>query len=360
VEINTEPPNPKGERRVYFKWFVMTVTTLVGLLAVVGVMFKQERLIISWTPFEFRVQIPPRYLQEKSFAKTGHRYLFDELLGWKNIPNFEATTLGNPLSINSMGLRDREYPYAKPPGTRRILVLGDSMTWGLGVGDDDIFTEVLERQYATDGKPVEVINAAVSGWGTDQQLLFLQSEGFKYQPDVVLLNFYLVNDPTDNVSTIRYWMGKPCFMTGSLDQYVLARYSPGPPQENIEGLNELDMSTTLVAGVERSCRERGVRFVLMTCGIFGLPDKFFSEFNRSFRDSMQGRLEQSLGGSNWLSFDVDAGLAASGVTPEQIFEGNIDVHWNAFGHKTVAGLLYDFLEQKLDNSPSANLAPRLN
>lgn len=354
----SESPTPSVDRKVYFKWLVASVATLVGALAVLGVMIKQERLVVSWAPFEFRFQTPPRYLEEKSFAKTGHRYLFDELLGWKNIPNFKATTLGRPLTINSMGLRDREYSYEKPAGTRRILMLGDSMTWGLGVGDDEIFTEVLERKYATEGKPVEVINTAVSGWGTDQALLFLQTEGFKYQPDLVVLNFYLVNDPTDNVSTIRYWMGKPCFLNESLDQYVLARYSPGPPQQDVEGLKELDMSIALVAGIERACRERGVRFVLMTCGIFGLPDKFLSDFNRSFRDSMQLRLEQNLVGSDWLSFDVDAGLLASGVTSEQIFKDNIDVHWNAFGHEAVAGLLHGFLERNLGGASAR--APGLN
>lgn len=341
----TNAPAPK--RQVYFKWVAAIGSTLGGLVILLFVMIKQERLVVSWEPFELRFQTPPKYLEEKSFAQTGHRYLFDERLGWKNIPNFQATTLGRPLNINSKGLRDREYPYEKPTGTVRILVLGDSMTWGLGVADDEMFTEVLERRYAKEGMAVEVINTAVSGWGTDQQYLFLQSEGLKYQPDVVLLNFYLVNDPGDNVSTVRYWMGKPCFVNGTLDQYVGARYNPGPPQENVNGLRELDQSVMLVAGVEQLCRQQNIRFVLMTCGIFGLPDEFFSKFNRSFRDSMQSRLEQVLAGSNWLSFDTDAGLDASGVRPKEVFEGNIDVHWNAVGHKIVGELLHDFLKPHL-------------
>ena len=342
-ETNESNPPGKG-RQVYFKWLAVIGSTVLGLVVLLVVMVRQERLVISWSPFKVGLQTPPKYLEEKSFAQTGHRYLFDELLGWRNIPNFQATTLGRPLNINSKGLRDRDYPHEKPAGTFRILVLGDSMTWGLGVADDEMFTEVLERRFAEDGAKVEVINTGVSGWGTDQQYLFLQREGLKYQPDLVLLNFYLVNDPTDNVSTVRYWMGKPCFFNGNLDQYVPARYSPGPPQESVPGLRELDQSIMLVAGVEHMCRERNIRFMLMTCGVFGLPDKFFSEYNRSFRDSMQSRLEQILAGSNWLSFDTDAGLVAKGVTPEQIFEGNIDVHWNAFGHKTVGGLLFDFLK----------------
>ena len=69
----------------------------------------------------------PTYVQEEGHELTGHRYLFDETYGWQNIPNWKATTIGKPLSINSQGLRDREFDYAKPPGRKRILVLGDSL-----------------------------------------------------------------------------------------------------------------------------------------------------------------------------------------------------------------------------------------
>ena len=73
------------------------------------------------------------YLQEPGHEKTGHRYLYDPELGWRNIPGWRATTYDRPLVINSKGLRDREYPYEKSDGTRRILVLGDSYAWGYGV-----------------------------------------------------------------------------------------------------------------------------------------------------------------------------------------------------------------------------------
>ena len=104
------------------------------------------------------------YLYEEGYQVTGHRYLYDPLLGWRNIPRWEATTFGRQLTINSKGLRDREYPFDKPGGTKRILVLGDSYVWGYGVADDEIFTVYLEERLAGSSPPWEVLNSGVSGW----------------------------------------------------------------------------------------------------------------------------------------------------------------------------------------------------
>lgn len=334
-------------RRSLFKLLAIAGSTLIGLVAVLFLLIRQERLVVSTKPLGIRWQTPPRYVEEANHQMTGHRYLFDELLGWKNIPGFEGTTMGQPLTINSKGLRDREYSYEKPAGTRRMLVLGDSMTWGLGVGDDQIFTEVLERKLERETPKWEVINAGVSGWGTDQEYLFLKEEGFKYEPDIVMVVYYLVNDREDNVSTIRYGLGKPCFATGSLDRLVAPLFNPKEKRQLVRELNPLNVSVEILAGMERACRERNVRFVLMTCGIFGLPHLHLSTFNRTFRNGMDGHLTERLTDSDWVSFDVDAALSISGATPRQIFEGNVDMHWNANGHETVGDLIYEHLMPEL-------------
>ena len=114
---------------------------------------------------------PTIYVYEPGHEVSGHRYLYDKQLGWKNIPGWKATTFGKPLTINSKGLRDREYAYRKPSSCQRILALGDSYTWGYGVGDDQIYTEVMERSLS-ERRPVwQVLNAGVSGWGTDRGIV---------------------------------------------------------------------------------------------------------------------------------------------------------------------------------------------
>ncbi len=103
--------------------------------------------------------------------------------------------------INSKGMRaDREYPYEKPPGVRRILSLGDSFTIGYEVDVEDCFSSVLERTLREKGFNVEVINAGVSGYSTAEECLYLERELLKYDPDIVLVSFYR-NDMQDNVRT---------------------------------------------------------------------------------------------------------------------------------------------------------------
>ncbi len=107
------------------------------------------------------------------------------------------------IKINALGLRDRDHPYEKAEGTSRILVLGDSFPEALQVRLEDAFSEVLEATLNTGvTKQTEVINAGVSGFGTDNALLFFNHEGFKYSPDIVLLTFYVGNDVRNNWSPL--------------------------------------------------------------------------------------------------------------------------------------------------------------
>jgi lysophospholipase L1-like esterase len=145
----------------------------------------------------------------------------DPELGMAHIPGASGywVNLAAPLEyrtwveISEQGLRDRVYPYAKPPGTRRVLMLGDSLTEGLEVGLDQTFAKQLERDL-TAGRPTEVINAGHYGYGTDQELLFFRTRGRRWQPDLVVLAFTPGNDVENNLSNVSI-APKPFF---TLDQ----------------------------------------------------------------------------------------------------------------------------------------------
>jgi hypothetical protein len=104
-----------------------------------------------------------------------------------------------PFRINARGLRaDRDYPYEKPAGVKRIVCIGDSFTAGYEVKIEDCFTSVLERELVERGHRVEVLNAGVSGYSNAEACLYLERELLKYEPDVVVLSFFF-NDLVDNV-----------------------------------------------------------------------------------------------------------------------------------------------------------------
>lgn len=93
---------------------------------------------------------------------------------------------------NSLGFRDVEHPVAKPPGVYRILVLGDSVAMGLHVDDSEaVFPRVLEKTLNQRGLKAEVLNFAVSGYNTQQEVETLKAKGLPYHPDLVLLAYTL-------------------------------------------------------------------------------------------------------------------------------------------------------------------------
>ncbi|MEJ2717335.1 MAG: GDSL-type esterase/lipase family protein, partial [Deltaproteobacteria bacterium] len=140
---------------------------------------------------------------------------YDPVLGWSHRPGkegrFETLGFSTRVKINRRGLRDIEHDYRKAKGTMRILVLGDSFVWGYGVEIDEALTRRMEASL----KNCEVINAGVSGYSTDQELLWLEKEGVKYEPDLIILvlshNDILAN--TENRVYGFYY--KPTFLLGS-------------------------------------------------------------------------------------------------------------------------------------------------
>jgi hypothetical protein len=105
------------------------------------------------------------------------------------------------VATSSAGFRDREYPLAKPPGTLRVLGVGDSFTFG-STYPRGIYLEVLETLLAESGpaSPVEVLNAGVPGYSTHQELGHLRKYGLRFAPDLVVLGLFPSGDVVENHS----------------------------------------------------------------------------------------------------------------------------------------------------------------
>jgi lysophospholipase L1-like esterase len=158
----------------------LAVTLLAGEAVVRG-MFKDDNVLF------------PRY-------HTGYAYGKYTLRGVRPNAEFRHTSVDGSWTFvtNSRGFRNaREIPYEKAEGTLRILALGDSHTQGYEVRQDFTYAAVAERTLAARLARAEAINAGVSGWSTAEALAFLENEGAKYKPDVVVLGFY-GNDFQDN------------------------------------------------------------------------------------------------------------------------------------------------------------------
>jgi len=110
--------------------------------------------------------------------------------------NFHGPNWGSTFTTNSHGFRGREIAIEKPENTKRILIAGDSVAFGQGVNDDEVFPYYLEQQlneqFAGSGENVriEVINTAAPGNSPYQEYHDVK-RGLKFDPDIIVLQVTL-------------------------------------------------------------------------------------------------------------------------------------------------------------------------
>ena len=107
-------------------------------------------------------------------------------------PNLSMQFGGVAVNINSHGWRDSEYSLQKPDGITRIMVVGDSVTFGYGVQLEEMFTKVLEQELNRQGdRRYEVISQGGAGANTYYQRNAIRINAPIYTPDLVILAFNL-------------------------------------------------------------------------------------------------------------------------------------------------------------------------
>ena len=175
-----------------------------------------------------------------NLRKYSHLITWDEAGGFtRHYPGTSASVWGVSMHFNAAGMRDVDHAPQKPPGTLRVLVLGDSVAAGLGVPFEETFVRRLGPLLAESlGRPVEVIAAAVPGWNTVAERNYLRAEGLALAPDVVLV-VYVTNDnavalpwapaPTPPVSTrVLRWLTTHSRLA-ELAAYAYRRRWPAEP-----------------------------------------------------------------------------------------------------------------------------------
>jgi len=146
------------------------------------------------------VPLMPRYV---TGAPYGIRMNIPHSQYWQTTPETRVQ-----LRINSHGIRsDREISYQKPENQCRILLLGDSYLVGYEVDIQESFAYLLEQKLKQANYACEVVNLAVSGFGTAEMLVALEQEGLKYQPDIVIMQWHST-DWDDNVRAGLYKLDK--------------------------------------------------------------------------------------------------------------------------------------------------------
>lgn len=109
-------------------------------------------------------------------------------------PNLDVEFKGVRVKTNAEGFRDSDHPVEKPPGKRRIVLLGDSNLFAWGVP----YESGCVRVAARDLPDWDLLNLARPGYNSAQEVECFKVYGMKYQPDVVMINFISNDDQLPN------------------------------------------------------------------------------------------------------------------------------------------------------------------
>ena len=136
------------------------------------------------------------------YARAIKRKSANPAIGHEHTPGTRAHLMGVDVAISSQGLRDREFALTPPPGRTRIMMLGDSLTFGWGVPGERTWSKRLEEKLRAAGRDVEVINTGVGNYNTEMQVAYFLERGARFRPHYVVLN-YFINDaePTPQYRT---------------------------------------------------------------------------------------------------------------------------------------------------------------
>ena len=165
---------PASQRAPRKGWLTNLATSVVTVTLVLLLLEAAVRVL--WT------DAPPSLRLTDTLPITQVR---DPEILYRLIPGATGHFNGTEIKVNSLGLRDREYQIPAPPGIRRILVLGDSIVFGVGLEPEQTLSGQLSRLLAPD----EAINAGVFGYNLAQEISLLKDVGLRYRPDVVVSCF---------------------------------------------------------------------------------------------------------------------------------------------------------------------------
>jgi lysophospholipase L1-like esterase len=300
-------------------------------------------------------------------------WIYDAQLGWAHQPGqsgiFETPQFRTSVRINQQGLRDPEHSYDRLNDASRILVLGDSFAWGYGVEESERFSQLLETSLRA-----EVINAGVSGYSTDQELLWFRNEGTHYDIDLVIVVF-AGNDIGDNQRDLVYNIyHKPRFIQEG-DQLILSdspvqrtstqgrfiydlsqhsalvfflsqRYFdlremygrfktdletiPSAPSGIAVEREPFGLSIALLNEIESLAESKGAKFMIVaTDSWWNHPSE---ESYQDFMDTLQTE--------GFLVLDVES---TAGFEPDKMIIPD-DGHWSRAGHEFVAEKIESFIE----------------
>jgi len=266
-------------------------------------------------------------------------------------PGMHMNIYGVEVQTNDLGFRDnRARVPPKAPGEFRIIVLGDSFTFGPGVDYEHLYTSLL-REHLQRGHPqVTVINLAVEGYNIIQYAAVLEEVGLSLEPDALLVSLFPVNDFELDTYAANYQLatGHPAAASWYESLYVYRAYLHHAGQVALKVLQKAVPSATADGpdyGWDKNIA--ALREIAATTEAKGMPLTIaLLPHTRGFRTqaTIFGRINAYCRKSSLPCIDLLEPLRASGARDGALALNAIDSHPNVEYNRFIAAQLAPRLE----------------
>ncbi|TFV80289.1 hypothetical protein E4K64_00155 [Bradyrhizobium frederickii] len=288
-------------------------------------------------------------LEMWKYAREVKRVSADPRIGHEHRPSATAHLMGVDVAINSHKFRDREIGFERTPDSLRIMMLGDSLTFGWGVPNDKTFVKRLEAMIHATGVQAEVINAGVGNYNTSMEVAAYLSEGHRFRPDILVLN-YFINDaertPRYDSHRLERTSAAYIYFASRIDvaARMLGLGSRRPWYDYLRDLYDSSSPTSGWAEVEAAvarlaefCRARGTMVLVTNLPELRQLKPYPFERERTMVQALANRLD--------LPY-LDLLPAVDDLEPGRLWVTPTDPHPNILADERFAAAIFDFLRAR--------------
>lgn len=222
--------------RQFVKIAIINVLVLLGLFLTIEFGIRIFYAVKDKTPPHADLSVEREWNWVRARMQDGkvnfdQRFVYDAVAGWKNAANLNkpASKEHGAVRTNSHGMRnDGDFSVEPAPGRPRLMIVGDSYSFGFGVSNEETYA----YQLAARMPDWDIMNLAVSATGTDQQNLMYEHYGEKFKPNIVLLGFYVL-DYNRNTYSFRDY-AKPMYVPQADGSLLLTNVPVTSPEDLLE------------------------------------------------------------------------------------------------------------------------------
>lgn len=309
--------------------FASVVVTLFGVALAVVILEAATRLVLD-DGMQFDLEMW-KYARDIKISSDEPR------IGHEHRPLTSGFYMGAPVNINSAGYRDREYQLPKPAGGVRIMMLGDSLTFGWGVKVEDTFADQLEKMLnkgAGEGK-FEVINTGVGNYNTYMEVAAFMRNGSKYNPDIIVLN-YFINDaeptPKRAENSFTEYSHAAVMLWGAFDTISRMYFGKADWKSYYSGLYDDTQpgwiqTKEAIAQLADYCRQKGIKLMIVN-----LPE--LHELSSYPFENVNSKLAEVAGQLGVPFYDLLPAFTSE--VPQSLWVSPTDAHPNAKADAIIA------------------------